>query len=125
MTKTPVRARARAIAILVPLLVVLGVAGACTEQLRTNGQACLKNGDCYSGVCASSVCVAAPPFLDAEVNGDGSLEAGAGEAASDGAMDGTTPMDAGKESAPPMEAATDAATDGSGMGESGADGSTD
>ncbi|HEX8792473.1 MAG TPA: hypothetical protein VF765_16100 [Polyangiaceae bacterium] len=125
MTKTPVRARARAIAILVPFLCVLGVGGACTEQLRTNGQACLKDGDCLSGVCTNSVCVAAAPLLDAEVNGDGSLDAG-GEAASDAPPDGITPpMDAAKESAPPMEAATESGTDGSGMGEGGGDGSTD
>lgn len=123
MTKTPVRARARAISILVPFLCVLGVGGACTEQLRPNGQSCLKNGDCLSGVCTSAVCVAAPPLLDAEVNGDGSL--GTPDAGSEAAPDGTSPMDAAKDTAPPMEAASEAAPDGSGMGEGGGDGSTD
>lgn len=124
MTKTPVRARARAIAILVPLLCVLGVGGGCTQELRPNGQSCLKDVDCLSGVCANFVCVAAPPLLDAEVNGDGSLDGGGGTG--DAASDGTTPpMDAAKESAPMMEAATEAGPDGSGTGEGGNDGSSD
>jgi len=122
MTKTPVRARARALAILVPFLCVLGVGVACTEELRTNGQSCLKSGDCLSGVCANFTCVAASPLLDAEVSGDGSLE-GATEAAADGASDATPPKDAGKETAPPMEAATESGPDGAGEG--GTDGSTD
>ena len=122
MTKTPVRARARALAILVPFLCVLGVGVACTEELRTNGQSCLKSADCLSGVCANFTCVAAAPLLDAEVNGDGSLEA-ATEAAADGPSDATPPKDAGKETAPPMEAATESGPDGAGEG--GTDGSTD
>jgi hypothetical protein len=118
MTKTPVRARARALAILVPFLCVLGVAaGACTEQLRTNGQSCLKSGDCLSGVCANFVCVAAAPLLDAEVSGDGSLGGG------DGGADTSPPKDAGKDTTSPMEAATEAGPDGAGEG--GADGSPD
>ena len=124
MTKTPVRARARAIAILLPLLCVLGVGGACTEQLRSKGEECLKDGDCLSGVCANFTCVAAPPLLDAEVSGDGSLDAtsndGGGDAPSEAAS-----MDTGKETAPPMEAATETGTDGAGMSEGGGDGSTD
>jgi hypothetical protein len=121
MTKTPVRARARALAILVPLLCVLGVAaGACTEQLRPNGQSCLKSNDCLSGVCASFVCVAASPLLDAEVNGDGSLEGGGG---TDGATETSPPKDAAKDTTPPMEAATEAGPDGAGDG--GADGPID
>lgn len=124
MTKTPVRARARALAILVPFLCVLGVAGACTETLRPNGQSCLKNNDCLSGVCSNFVCVAEPPLLDAEVNGDGSLDATGGGEAGDAPSD-RTGMDAPKESAPPMEAATESGSDGSGMGEGGTDGSTD
>lgn len=123
MTKMPVRARARALAILVPFLCVLGVAAACTEDLRPNGQSCLKNNDCLSGVCANFACVAAPPLLDAEVNGDGSLDATGGGEAGDAASDGTS-NDAPKESAPPMEAATESGSDGSGMGDGG-DGATD
>jgi len=122
MSKMPVRARARALAILVPFLCVLGVGVACTEELRTNGQSCLKSSDCLSGVCANFTCVAAAPLLDAEVSGDGSLEA-ATEAAADGASDATPPKDAGKETAPPMEAATESGPDGAGEG--GTDGSTD
>ena len=121
MTKTPVRARARALAILVPFLCVLGVGVACTEELRTNGQSCLKSSDCLSGVCANFTCVAAAPLLDAEVSGDGSLEGGS-EAAADSPSD-APPKDAGKETAPPMEAATESGSDGAGEG--GTDGSTD
>lgn len=124
MTKTPVRARARALAILVPFLCVLGVGAACTEELRTNGQSCLKSDDCLSGVCANFTCVAASPLLDAEVSGDGSLEGGAGEGG-DGATDATAPMDAGgKETAPPMEAAA-IETGPDGAGDGATDGSTD
>jgi hypothetical protein len=119
MTKTPVRARARALAILVPFLCVLGVGVvACTEQLRTNGQSCLKSADCLSGMCANFTCVAAAPLLDAEVSGDGSLDA-AGEAAGDGGPDSSPPKEAGKDTAPPMEAATESGSDGA------TDGSTD
>jgi hypothetical protein len=120
MTKTPVRARARALAILVPFLCVLGVGAACTEELRTNGQSCLKSNDCLSGVCANFTCVAASPLLDAEVNGDGSLDAAGG---TDAATEAGT-NDSGKETAPPMEAATESGSDGAG-GEGGNDGSTD
>jgi len=95
---------------------------ACTEELRTNGQSCLKSNDCLSGVCANFTCVAAAPLLDAEVSGDGSLEA-ASEAAADGPSE-AAPKDAGKETAPPMEAATEAGQDGA-TGEGGNDGSTD
>ncbi len=123
MTKMPVRARARALAILVPFLCVLG-ATACTEELRANGQSCLKNNDCLSGVCANFVCIASPPLLDAEVNGDGSLDATGGGEAGDATSDGTS-NDAPKESAPPMEAATESGSDGSGMGDGGTDGATD
>jgi hypothetical protein len=124
MTTTPVRARARAIAILVPLLCVLGVGGACTQELRPNGQPCLKDGDCTSGLCANFVCVAAPPLLDAEVNGEGSLDGGGGSEGGDAVSDVTMPpKDAAKESAPP-EAATETGSDGSG-GEGGSDGSSD
>ena len=117
MIKTPVRARARAIAILVPFLCVLGVGGACTEELRSNGQSCLKDGDCLSGVCANFVCIAGPPLLDAEVNGDGNLDAStAGETGGDATPDTMPGMDAAKETAPPMEAATEASTDAAGDG---------
>jgi hypothetical protein len=122
MTKTPVRARARALAILVPFLCVLGVGAACTEELKTNGQSCLKSNDCLSGVCANFTCVAAAPLLDAEVNGDGSLGAGS-DAASDSPSDTSVPKDSGKDTAPPSEAAAEAGPDGAGEG--GADGSTD
>jgi hypothetical protein len=122
MTKTPVRARARALAILVPFLCVLGVGVACTEELRSNGQSCLKSNDCLSGVCANFTCVAAGPLLDAEVSGDGSLDAGGGEAG-DGASEARPPTDAAKETAPPMEASTEAGPDGAGDGAT--DGSPD
>jgi hypothetical protein len=131
MTSTSVRARARAraLAILMPLLCVLGAGGACTEELRSNGQSCLKNGDCISGYCASSTCVAAPPLLDAEVNGDGSLDApsateagGAADAASDVV---TPPKEAGNETGPSMEASTEAGPDGASMTEGGADAPTE
>ena len=122
MTKTPVRARARALAILVPFLCVLGVGAGCTEQQRSNGQSCLKSDDCLSGVCANFTCVAAAPLLDAEVSGDGSLE-GSSEAGGDGTTEASPPKDSGKETAPPMEAATESGS-GSG-GEAGTDGSTD
>jgi hypothetical protein len=123
MTKTPVRTRARALAILVPFLCVMGVGGACTQELRSNGESCLKSVDCQSGVCTNFTCVAAPPLLDAEVNGDGSLDsATSGDAAPDGI---TPPQDSGKETGPAMEAATESGPDGSSAGEGGADGSSE
>jgi hypothetical protein len=125
MSKTPVRARARALAILVPFLCVLGVGVAsCTEELRTNGQSCLKSADCLSGVCANFTCVSAGPLLDAEVNGDGSLDGGGEGGGGDGATEAGA-KDAAKETTPPMEAATESGSDGAGGGEGGNDGSTD
>jgi hypothetical protein len=123
MTKTPVRARARAIAILVPFLCVVGVAGACSQELRSNGESCLKSADCLSGVCTNFTCVAAPPLLDAEVNGDGSLDSATGDAPPDGIT--PPPPDSGKDTGPAMEAATESGSDGSSAGEGGADGSSD
>ena len=67
------RGKARSFTFVVCVVTAVGVAAACTPSPRANGESCLKNDDCLSGVCTSSVCVSAPTILDAEVSGDGSL----------------------------------------------------
>jgi hypothetical protein len=89
------------------LLLSLGLAGAlgqgCAEGRRANGQPCLKDQDCLSGICAQLACAAAPELLDAEVDAttdgnagddaaDAAPDAGAADGPADGRFDG--PVDA-------------------------------
>jgi hypothetical protein len=67
------RSKARTFTFGVAFVTTVGVVAACSLSPRANGDSCLKDTDCLSGVCAAAVCVAAPTLLDAEVNGDGSL----------------------------------------------------
>jgi len=72
---------------------------ACSETRRGNGDDCLKNDDCLSGICASQKCAAGAPILPPGVPGDaGGVGQGdaaqGGDAGDDGATnDGATPLD--------------------------------
>jgi hypothetical protein len=48
------------------LLAFAGSLAGCADTRRALGEACLKNGDCLSGVCSEQRCAAEPPVLDAE-----------------------------------------------------------
>jgi hypothetical protein len=50
------------------VLGVISVAAgaACAETRRPLGEACIKDDDCLSGVCAAQQCAARPPLLDAQ-----------------------------------------------------------
>src|SRR6202167_4071696 len=106
MSQGPVSpARVLVLALVVPLAVVLGLAGACVESPRALGESCLKNEDCLSSSCINLVCASAPPLLDAEVDAE------AGPPSTDGASDASdaaAPVDASKKDGAP---ATDAGTD--------------
>lgn len=120
---TSARRGARTCAFVGAFLTVLALAAACSVSRRANGEACLKDEDCVSGICSSQVCVSAPTLLDAAVD----AEAGPPTVdASDGATDGATdaPADTGmvKDSSAPKDApheAADGATDDSASSDSG------
>ncbi len=69
----------------------------CADVDRGLGQACIRNEDCQSGVCAGQVCIAEPPVFDAapqaDAAGDGSATPDGG--ALDAARDAAKPVDAG------------------------------
>jgi hypothetical protein len=79
---TSARGKARSITLVLTVVAAVAVAVACTPASRSNGESCIKDQDCLSGVCSQTVCVAAPNYIDAEVNGDG------------GTLDGTTASEA-------------------------------
>jgi hypothetical protein len=76
-------------------MLLLLVLGACTETRRTNGEDCLKDDDCLSGVCSSQKCTAAPPLLDATVMPPVIPDADVGDGPSDAPADAPELMDAG------------------------------
>jgi hypothetical protein len=86
---------------------VLLATQACAETRRANGDECLKDDDCLSGICSQLVCAPAPTQLDAEP--DSTLETDAAadvidampdvaeevqpDAPADGSGDGDAPHD--------------------------------
>jgi hypothetical protein len=94
--------------------VVLGPAFAgCVGTGASLGQSCLTNEDCFSGYCAMRVCVAAPTFIDAEVEADG--------ATTDDGPPADAPLAAdGSDSSPASDAAGDAQPDAAETGSDGA-----
>jgi hypothetical protein len=74
------------------IALALGLAGACTELKGSIGSDCIKDQDCQSGICSQQMCVAPPPYLDAQVS---TPDAGA-DATLDG---GQTPVDGSGEGA--------------------------
>jgi hypothetical protein len=98
-------------ALLVAGLVAVGAAGACAETRRTNGQDCLKNDDCLSGVCSQLTCASAPPTTSVEATVDASPpEVSVSDAGS--AAETAPPVEAGPaETGTPAEAGADGASD--------------
>ena len=108
---TSARTAARTFVFVGAFVAVLGVAAACSEARRSNGDSCLKDEDCLSGICAGQVCTAAAPILDATYDADtGATKTDASEAAADTApaKDTSTPKEAAAEAA--SEAASDTGT---------------
>ncbi len=102
------RGRARALALVLPVLAALASFGGCTESRRSNGDDCIKDEDCLSGICAQYVCTAAAPTTDEELDAEaGPVVVEAGGDTSDGGGGGT-------------EAAAEAASEGGGSGEAAA-----
>ncbi|MDP9151230.1 MAG: hypothetical protein M3O36_14990 [Myxococcota bacterium] len=49
------------------LLMLVALAGACSETRRALGEDCLKNVDCLSGICSQLRCAAQPYVIDAQI----------------------------------------------------------
>ena len=80
----------RAFVFILPLLGQVAFGGAaCTSSKFANGESCLKDEDCASGICSQLVCAAAPPLTN--------VEADASPVASDAAPDGSGGSDAAPE----------------------------
>ncbi len=119
---TSARGAARSFAIVVSFATVVLVAAACTLAGRADGEACIKSGDCLSGLCVQMVCAAQPPLLDAEAKG-GDAATGDDGAAGDATTDTGS---AGSDTGSPVESGTpEAAADtGAGASEAGSDAGT-
>jgi len=118
----PRGAAARTFVFVGAVVAVVGVAGACSQARRANGDSCLKDEDCLSSICAGGVCIASGPMLDAAYDADtGTTKPDASEAGPDSvaAMDTSTPKEAAAEAAPEASSETgssEASSDGSGDG---------
>ena len=55
----------------------------CADVNRGLGEACIRDEDCLSGVCAGQECVAQPPTFDAAPSSDASTDGAAGDGATD------------------------------------------
>jgi hypothetical protein len=110
-TASPVRARVRPLSFFVMLIVPVGLLGGCVETRRANGEACLKDQDCLTGICSQLVCAAAPPTTNVQANADGGVTEAGGGADTGGGTDGG--------------AEAEAAVSESGSGEAAADGGGD
>ena len=110
----------------VVLAIGLGMFGAlvrCADVNRGLGEACIRNGDCLSSLCAGSVCVADPTLMEASTAVDTGVDAGidASDAASMDVVapppkDTGAPTDSGKrptDAAPDTQREASSARDGS------------
>src|SRR5205809_613976 len=81
------RSRLRGISTFVAVIAALGVLfGACIDTRRSNGEDCLKDDDCLSGICSVLKCVGNPPLLDGSA-GSGDT-GGGGDSSPDTAAEG-------------------------------------
>jgi hypothetical protein len=94
-----VRFGVRAFVFMLPLLAEVAFGGAaCTSSKFANGESCLKDEDCASGICSQLVCAAAPPLTNVEADAAGQVsEASAADGAGDVAPE-TAPVEAAAES---------------------------
>jgi hypothetical protein len=107
-TVSRVRRKVRVFAFVVPFLALVALAGACGEQKRAEGDECLKDPDCLSGYCVQLHCGSAPPYVDAEVNADGTAPDAAGEASSQDGPGVDAPSEAAVEAGGGSDAPADA-----------------
>jgi hypothetical protein len=92
-------------AVLVGLGLLAAIASVrCADVNRGLGDACIRNSDCLSGVCAGQQCVAAPTLFDASTATDAGVDA----SPADGAAEGSKGSDTG---IPMKDAGHDAAAD--------------
>lgn len=78
-------------ALLLPVLLGIGLAGACAEWRGSLGQDCLRDDDCLSGVCAGLRCAPAPIYLNTQV---GVADSGSGADAPSDSTGSDAPADA-------------------------------
>jgi hypothetical protein len=78
-------------ALLLPVLLGIGLAGACAEWRGSLGQDCLKDDDCLSGVCAGLRCAPAPIYLNTQA---GVADSGSGADATSDSTGSDAPADA-------------------------------
>jgi hypothetical protein len=90
------RSRGRTLSTFVAILACIGATiGACTVY-HPNGESCLKDSDCLSGVCTDQVCGSPNPTLVGTMYpNDGGGEADGGSSGDDAGT--TTPADSGTE----------------------------
>jgi hypothetical protein len=120
------RRRARTSAFVGSLLLVLALVAACSVSRRNNGEACLKDEDCVSGICAGGVCVAQAPLLDAAVDAEaGPPTIDASDAATDAPADTKMSADSGMTKDSGRDSANEAASDSMTPSEAGGDSTTD
>jgi hypothetical protein len=123
-TRRQRREVARVVALVAPIAVAFGLAGACAQLKGSLGDDCLKNEDCQSGICSEQHCAAQPTLLDGQVTPSGGPDAaGTDGGQPDGAGQvpdgGTKPSDAGHDASE-----TDAANDANSSGPDAADASS-
>jgi hypothetical protein len=116
------RAAARTLVFVGAVVAVVGIAGACSQARRSNGDSCIKDEDCLSSICAGGTCIASGPMLDAAYDADtGVTKSDAAEAGPESAtgMDTSTQMEAAVEASPEASSegsSPESSTDGSGDG---------
>jgi hypothetical protein len=111
-------------------LVAIAIAGSgalamrCADVARGLGQACIRDEDCMSGVCAGSICVPAPTTFDSGPPDASSVDAAPEAAPVDAAVDAHHAMEATvvhRDAGHPHDAHVEAAD----MGEGGHDEASD
>jgi hypothetical protein len=103
--------KARAIAVVAPWLLAVGVAPACVQTQRALDEDCLKDQDCLSGICSQLKCAAAPPLLDGAPQAPPLADAAVADGL--GAADGADDAAADAPAEATVEAAVEAAIEAS------------
>ncbi len=86
-----VRFGVRAFVFILPLIGEVAFGGAaCTSAKVANGEACLKDEDCSSGICSQLVCSAAPPLTNVEADASPEASEAAADAPGEAAPEAST-----------------------------------
>ena len=93
------------VALLVGVYAFVALSPACANVDRGLGEACIRDSDCLSDVCAGQVCVAQPAFFDATPPPVSSADAGADVAS---ASDAVSTFDASSEAGLVSDGASEA-----------------